>query len=116
MTDALSATAAAPMRAAPSIASRRPSMSMGVPAQSRAKPFERRGVLMDMPRILLACALALGLAGTAVAAEKAYVVKILDEPASRGLPVAKPLAEFVATSRARVLVPSSWKARGTTQF
>ena len=67
-------------------------------------------------RILLACGLALGLSGTAFAADKTYVVRSFDEPASRGLPVSKPLDEFVATSRARALVPSTWKRRGTTQF
>jgi hypothetical protein len=45
-----------------------------------------------------------------------YVVRTFSEPASRGLPVSKPLDDFVATSRARVVVPRSWRAKGTTQF
>src|SRR4051794_30565327 len=69
-----------------------------------------------MYRILLACGLVLALAGTALAADKTYRLKTYDEPASRGLPVAEPLDEFVATSRVRALVPSTWKARGATQF
>ena len=71
---------------------------------------------MSMNRLLLTAALALALCGTAYAGEKTYLVKTFDEPAGRGLPVAKPLADFVATSRVRVLVPSTWKPKGTTQF
>ena len=67
-------------------------------------------------KLLLATGLALGLTGTASAADTSYVARTFTEPASRGLAVSKPLDEFVATSRARVIVPRAWKAKGNTQF
>src|SRR5689334_22840993 len=67
-----------------------------------------------------ACGLAVGAAlvagGTAFAADNAFVLKHFKEPASRGLAVKKPLDELVAVSDARVVVPRSWKPKGTTQF
>jgi hypothetical protein len=57
----------------------------------------------------LACAAALAGAGQVYAAAGAYTVASLTEPANPGLAVAAPLAEFHVVSRARIVVPASWK-------
>src|SRR4051812_46142972 len=40
-----------------------------------------------------------------------YVARFVNQPAGGGLPVDEPLAEFVATSRARVVVLGAWRAQ-----
>lgn len=48
-------------------------------------------------------------AAPALAATTTYVVRSVTEPAASGLPVSGNLREFVATSKARVVVPSTWR-------
>jgi hypothetical protein len=50
-------------------------------------------------------------AATATAATSAYSVRTLADPAGTGLAVSGPLDEFVAGSKARVIVPDAWAAR-----
>jgi hypothetical protein len=56
-------------------------------------------------------ALALASAAPATARSGTYATRTITEPAASGLAVTGPLSEFVATSRARVLVPTAWQRR-----
>jgi hypothetical protein len=58
---------------------------------------------------MLASAAALVIAAPVAAAGSAYAVDSLTEPANPGLAVAAPLAEFHVVSKARIVVPGSWK-------
>jgi hypothetical protein len=57
----------------------------------------------------VACAAVLAGASPVAAASGTYTVDSLTEPASPGLAVAAPLAEFDVVSKARIVVPASWK-------
>ncbi|HEY7620240.1 MAG TPA: hypothetical protein VH834_10735 [Solirubrobacteraceae bacterium] len=56
---------------------------------------------------------ALALAASAPAATQrgVYATRTVTEPAASGLAVTAPLSDFVATSRARVIVPTAWQRR-----
>jgi hypothetical protein len=56
-------------------------------------------------------AIALTAAGPAGALSGTYATRTVTEPAASGLAVTGPLSEFVVTSRARVIVPTSWQRR-----
>jgi hypothetical protein len=56
-------------------------------------------------------AIALASAAPATAQRGAYVTRTFTEPAASGLAVTGPLSDFVATSRARVIVPTAWQRR-----
>jgi len=57
----------------------------------------------------LGAALALVIASAAHGDRGRYVVRSFIEPANPGLKVSKPLEEFRAVSRARVVVPTEWR-------
>jgi hypothetical protein len=56
-------------------------------------------------------AIVLASAAPATAQAATYATRTVTEPAASGLAVTGPLSEFVATSRARVIVPTSWQSR-----
>lgn len=59
--------------------------------------------------LIAACGLGLAIAGSAGAATGTFVVKALSEPATAGLPVTGGLSDLVATSNARVMIPTGWR-------
>jgi hypothetical protein len=56
-------------------------------------------------------AMVLAAAAPATAQRGAYTTRTVTEPAASGLAVTGPLSDFVATSRARVIVPTAWQRR-----
>lgn len=50
----------------------------------------------------------------ASAASTTYVTRSFNEPTAKGLAVTGPLKDYRASSRARVVVPTAWKVRGTS--
>jgi hypothetical protein len=56
-------------------------------------------------------AIALASAAPAIAQSGTYATRTVTEPAASGLAVTGPLSDLVATSRARVIVPTAWQRR-----
>jgi hypothetical protein len=56
-------------------------------------------------------AIVLASAAPATAQRGTYATRTVTEPAASGLAVTGPLSDFVATSRARVIVPTAWQRR-----
>jgi hypothetical protein len=56
-------------------------------------------------------AIALASAAPATAQRGAYATRTVTEPAASGLAITGPLSNLVATSRARVIVPTAWQRR-----
>jgi hypothetical protein len=57
----------------------------------------------------LACTAVLGLSAPVAATGSTYTVDSLTEPANPGLAVGAPLSEFHVVSKARIVVPVTWK-------
>src|SRR3954452_3175718 len=68
--------------------------------------------------LVVACAAgAVALPAVAAAASSTdYTRRTFTQPPSKGLPVAKPLNRFVATSHVRVIVPKAWRQAGSNSF
>ena len=73
---------------------------------------------MRQPRLILGAALSVAIASAFAAsvgaATNTFTVRSFTEPAGSGLAVSGTLSDFVATSRARVAVPTSWRSRSTS--
>jgi hypothetical protein len=73
------------------------------------RPGSTGGLGYQLLVVGLGSALALGMVSVAHGDRGRYIVQSLTEPASPGLAVSKPLEEFRAVSRARVVVPAEWR-------
>src|SRR4051794_27003284 len=73
---------------------------------------------MSSRLLVVACAAgAVALPAVAAAASSTdYIRRTFTQPPSKGLPVAKPLNRFVATSHVRVIVPKAWRQVGSNSF
>jgi hypothetical protein len=73
------------------------------------RPRSTGGLRLQLVAVALGAALALGIASAAHGDRGRYVTRSFTEPANPGLEVSKPLEEFRAVSRARVVVPTEWR-------